>query len=728
MSDKNEIFDLEKQIRMGMNLVDHDEFNETIKAISHIAAQVVSKTLGPYAHTTIIDDGHFTYPTKDGWTVLNRLEFQDPTHKSIFTMLKNISFRIVDKVGDGTTTAMVTADNFMEELTKALEGDAVLRNARQADIVRSLQEVRDRIIEELQKMAVDVVPNPDDEDPTYEDIYNVAYVSSNGNEELARAVQDIYKKTGQPNIMVDRDGGQTGYTHEVQNGFRIDASLLMAERYRNTAEGYYSSNGNPHMMVIFDHNVTYQKHGELISAILQYANQNGRPIIIMAPYYDDLISSQIALTVNEHLKKYPNTIPGMLILQVPELTRSAARNALHDFSVIANTPITDATKVRLFTVLRHNASAAADEQINDPAAKLDEYQFTTAQQLMQSCVGEVVNVTIGRKFINLEDDATDRVRYNALLEQCQKDYDDAKKKAASSPTDLMKDYLEASQRLNRLRGTIGVIHVGGVSDLERACNMDVVDDVIRACRSAYESGVVAGMNLGTLVAMHHVMGELTVQGDTTEHQRMLRSVAGVFHNAFWRTTLGILNSKKAMWRCPVYTTDGLHIVNYSDYESEPFLAVILNYMDRGYWTGYDIVKEEGCTGRIPSVCNSVATDVEILQGIVSILGMILTSDQYLSVSRAYDKAAAIRQQEAINARGTTQQVSTIFNAVEQYAIAHPDDLAVRLMRQIAEPFKNWITGELQTIEPEVQSTGTGYQHHTPDYTTTIGRTDSGEAH
>lgn len=726
MSEKNEIFDLEKQIRMGMNLVDHDEFNETIKAISHIAAQVVSKTLGPYAHTTIIDDGHFTYPTKDGWTVLNRLEFQDPTHKSIFTMLKNISFRIVDKVGDGTTTAMVTADNFMTELTKALETDEVLRSARQADIVRALQTVRDCIVEELRRMAIGVVPHPSEVNPSYRDIYNVAYVSSNGNDELASAVRSIYRRTGQPNIMVDRDGGQSGYSYEIQNGFRIDATLLMAERYRNTAEGYYSSNGRPHMMVIFDHNVTYQKHGELISAILQYANQNGRPIVIMAPYYDDLISSQIALTVNEHLKKYPNTIPGMLILQVPELTRTAARNALHDFSVIANTPITDATKVRLFAVLRHNASAAADEQINDPAAKLDEYQFTTAQQLMQSCVGEVVNITVGRKFINLEDDASDQVRYNALLEQCKKDYEDAKKKAASSPTDLMKDYLEASQRLNRLRGTIGVIHVGGVSDLERACNMDVVDDVVRACRSAYESGVVSGMNLGTLMAMQHVMRDLN-DHDTTEQKRMLRSVANVFYSAFWRTTVGILNSKKAVWKCPVYKTDGSDSSEYSDYDSESFLAVILNYMNHGYWTGYDIVKEEGCTGRIPSVCNSVATDIEILQGIVSILGMILTSDQYLSVSRAYDKAAAIRQQEAINARGTTQQVSTIFNAVEQYAVAHPNDLAVRLMRQIAEPFKSWVSPELQSFEPaDVQSTGTDYRHHTPDYTTTIGRTESAE--
>ena len=713
MSDRNEIFDLEKQIRMGMNLVDHDEFNETIRAISHIAAQVVGKTLGPYAHTTIIDDGHFTYPTKDGWTILNRLQFQDPTHASIYTMLKNISFRIVDKVGDGTTTAMVTADNFMEELTRALETDTLLKTTRQADIVKALNDVRAAIVEELQSMAIQIAPDPSETDPDYDDIFNVAYVSSNGNAELATIVQDIYKQTGQPNIMVDRDGGQNGFSFEVQNGFRIDATLLMAERYRNTAEGYYTTNAHPHMLVIFDHNVTYQKHGELINSLLRYAAQQGRPIIFMAPYYDDLISSQFALTVNDHLKQHPNTIPGMLVMQVPELTRSAARNALHDFAVMANTPITDATKVRLFTVLRHNANAPADEQINDPAAKLDEYQFTTAQQLMESCAGEIVCATIGRKFINLEDDPTDHVRYKELVVTCERDYEDAKKKAASSPTDLMKDYLEVSQRLNRLRGSIGVIHVGGVSDLERACNMDVVDDVVRACRSAYENGIVPGMNLGTLVAMRHINVRFTAQAQTEGHCRLdtvRAKICDIFHQAFWNTTEGILHSKQFDWTYDVMDTEG-NVTDHVTAAAGTFLYATVSYIDQGLWSSYDIVNEMPCTDRIPSVCNSVATDIEILYGIVSILGMILTSDQYLSVNRAYDKAAAIRQQEAINARGMSQNVSTIMGSVQQYIDAHGDDTLVKFLKRSAEPFSDWMkpvdVGGVRSVPLDMRSPGDG---------------------
>ena len=75
---------------------------------------------------------------------------------------------------------------------------------------------------------------------------------------------------------------------------------------------------------------------------------------------------------------------------------------------------------------------------------------------------------------------------------------------------------------------------------------------------------------------------------------------------------------------------------------------------------------------IPKVGNSVATDIEILYGVISILGMILTSDQYLSVNRMYDKLAAIRQQEAINEKSTTKQINTILATIDDYMTSHPD--------------------------------------------------------
>ena len=50
-------------IKLGLNLVDGKEYRETLTGIALIVSDILVKTLGPYASTTTIDDGVFTYAT-----------------------------------------------------------------------------------------------------------------------------------------------------------------------------------------------------------------------------------------------------------------------------------------------------------------------------------------------------------------------------------------------------------------------------------------------------------------------------------------------------------------------------------------------------------------------------------------------------------------------------------------------------------------------------------------
>jgi chaperonin GroEL len=660
---------LEKEIRMGMNLIDRDEYTASIKAISHIAAQTVCKTLGPYAHTTIIDDGNFTYPTKDGWSILQRIRFQDPTHNSIFNMLKNISFRIVDKVGDGTTTAMVTADHFLDCMDEALKKDQVWSSYRQADIVSALNDVRDMVIKDLEEHAVQIAPDPSEESPDYQSIHDVAYISSNGNEKLASIMQTIYQKTGNPNVIVDMDGGKE-ISYEIQTGYRLDCSFLMSERYSNTSEHYYNTNGREHMLVIFDHNVTYQRHAEMINFLLGIAQRTQRPIILMAPYFDDVISSQFSIMVQQSLKENPNSIPGLMIVQIPDVTRKAQKDAFMDFAALASVSPVTATTVKIFTEMRHNDTAKEEtDKIHDKIMEMPEYsQFTTAQQLLDSCYGTVKDATIGKNFFTLTNINYDSVLYKERLALVQKEYDDAKKAAAESPTNLNKAFLEASQRLNKLSGALGVIHVGGVTDLERQCNRDIVDDTFLACRSAYENGVVAGLNLGVLASMHRV--------DQQKLSTLQNFALKVLHDSYERTAMDILSNKYHDVDAKCWDFFGNHLT------ASELIDTMEDAIVRGELTCYDIEAEAAYDSAIPSVCNSVSTDIEILYGITSILGMVLTSDQYMSVNRMYDKQAAIRQQEALNERTMTANVETVMKAIDGYFYTHPTSMIGAIAKRL----------------------------------------------
>lgn len=649
-----------KEIRMGMNLVDRDEFNATISAISHIAADTVKKTLGPYAHTTIIDDGNFVYPTKDGWAVLSRLRFQDPTHNSLFNMLKNVSGRVVDKVGDGTTTAMVAADHFMDEMSSSTMESTL----RQKDVVDSLNKMREILVKEINNMAVQIAPSPDEKNPDYQAIYNVAYTSSNGNEKLASIMQEIYQKTNNPNVLVDMEGG-TDISYEIQTGYRLDCEHLMHERYINTTEHYFSSNHQPHLFTIFDHSVNYQKHGELIQFIMNYADHHGMRPVFMAPYYDDIVSSQFAYRVQTFLKAHPGVVPNVIVIQIPEMNTKLQKFYVRDFAALAGVPVTDATKVKVFMELRHNERVEnPEDHIRDQAMNVEGYNFTTAQALMESCFAVVNDFTIGKNFISLANGNFDSVIYKERYAEAKEAYDKAIEGIKQSPTALMKDYLEASQRLNKLSGALGVIHVGGVTDLERQCNRDIVDDTFRACRSAYENGILPGMNMGTLVAITRVMNQ--------ELSSIDRNTLSMLYRAYKSTTKDILTNKKkeGTWKW----TDG------EEKNADDLINTIINKVDVGEISGYDVVSEEILTDTIPAVSNSSATDVEILYAIIGILGMILTSDQYLSVNRMYDKSAAIRQQEMLNELTTKNQVNSILTAIDEYINTNGESSVIQILQ------------------------------------------------
>ena len=672
---------LEKEIRMGMNLVDRDEFNPTIRAVSHIAASTVQKTLGPYAHTTIIDDGTSTHPTKDGWSILQRLRFQDPTHQSIFTMLKNISFRIVDKVGDGTTTAMVTADHFMERMSKWIEEHPDLYlSTRQSDIVDALNNVRDYIIAELKDSAIRIAPDPSEENPTFDDIYNIAFVSSNGNEKLAEIMQAIYRETRNPNMLVDMEGGHS-ISYEIQKGYRLDCACLMHERYVNTSEHYYNTNHLLHMVFIFDHNVTYQKHAEMIDALNRYAAQKRCIPIFMAPNFDDVMTSVITVNIENQMKKnaqagHPNAIPGMFVIQIPEMMRELQKNYVYDFAALAGGSLINSTKVRLFTALRHNEKTEDDlEKIHDPLNDLEGYKFSCAQDVINSCGFVIQDAIIGKNFITLQDVNHDNPYYKTRLTQAKEAYAKATAEAAQSPTSYTKALLDATQRLNKLSGALGVIHVGGVTDLERECTKDFVDDTFQACRSAYENGIVPGMNLGTLVAIKRIATRHSLS--ETE-----KAVLIILDAAFRMTTYDIMVNKYPQKTIddPAWEVNIDAAPNHYKWTARELVAYLVDEVDRHNISSYDMVSETAFTDRKPIICNSVSTDIEILYGITSILGMILTSDQYLSVNRMYDKMAAIRQQEAVNEKATINRVNTILSSVDQYLINHPNSKLTDLVK------------------------------------------------
>lgn len=610
-------------IKNGTNIISGEEYQQIISAVAKVASDMVVKTLGPYGSTTIMDDGNFTYPSKDGWASINRLRFSDPVYNTIFGVIKQTSFSIVNRVGDGTTSALVGATAFLDAMFKRdwATGDGF----RQVDFLNELTAAQDEIIERL--LASDEI-HTIDKNGDYSDIYRIALISSNGNKKMAEMIQHLYQETANPNIYVTLNPASE-MTYEIQTGYKFDCNALMHKAYVNSDDNTCHKSNTRTMVAIFDANVTYNEHAEMISMLSRMAGQ--RDIIIIAPYIDDITTTIVGTTINSFLQK--NQVPNIMMLQVP-LSMDIQRAYLSDIVLLTNAQVIDYGKVRAFNVMLHNIKNP-DEKIEDALLNIDQYKFDSPEDLLTACIGYIDTITVGSNYAIIENfgNIVNPTLYKQTIDEVSKTYAAAKVKANKS-SHLAKEYMEAHQRYVRLIGSLGVIKVGGNSELEKHCLKDAVDDAVLACRSAFENGYVRGMNLSMLQIIDDIVN------DVEQNDQISGDVYAILKETFIAITKAVL--------CNKYSDNIRRLVSRTSPDADGAALIecnndgIIEYCLRNK-CGYNLVTESFDYYDELTVINSVSTDIEILKAVVGILSLMLTSNQLLSVNRMCDRKLNHRQ-------------------------------------------------------------------------------------
>lgn len=602
-------------IAAASNLVSEEEYKNTVYQISKFAADMVVKTLGPFGSTTIIDDPTFTYPSKDGWSCLNRLHFNDPIYDSIYKTIKQISFSIVNKVGDGTTSALIGANAFLNEILEYQK----YNDFRQVDFLNNLNKIKDQIIDRLENSdELHLV----DKDGDFSDIRRIAYVSSNSNDALSDIIQKIYQETNNPNIFVTFDPGPE-LTYEVQTGYRFECSVLNHKVYINEDNGRCKMSNGDALIAIFNHNVTYNEHGELISMLSNYANAIGKTIIIAAPYFDDVISSQLGSIINQMIQK--RQVPSIMMMQIP-MSMEIHHKYLSDLNMLTNAQVFDAGAVKACYAMMHNQQHP-DDLVELELLQIPGYNYESPADLIAAYLGQINTITIDSSYAILQDyeDIVNPTVFNSTMEEIRREYEFQKEKANKSDSNLSKEFMDVNQRYTKLKGKMGIIKVGGASEIEKHCTKDSVDDAVLACRSAYDHGYIRGLNLAMIKTIHD-MSDSVNNGQEQDIRYMLENVFLTMTNAVMCNKYD--NDTKRRVSFAVNDT-GYGSMNFCNEEIVDF-CIENNY-------GYNLVTETFDTMDDLTVINSVSTDIEILKIIIGILSLMLTSNQFLSTSRTYDR-------------------------------------------------------------------------------------------
>src|ERR1700681_3489382 len=112
-------------------------------------ARAVRATLGPRGRNAVIDKGWGSpNVTKDGVTVAEEIELEDPYENMGAQLVKEAASKTSDVAGDGTTTATVLAEAIYREGLKTIAA-----GADTMALTRGIQKGVERVVEELHRFA-----------------------------------------------------------------------------------------------------------------------------------------------------------------------------------------------------------------------------------------------------------------------------------------------------------------------------------------------------------------------------------------------------------------------------------------------------------------------------------------------------------------------------------------------------------------------------------------------
>lgn len=545
------------------NIIVEKDFKQMIHKVFSNVANVLQNTLGPYGSTTVIEKFGECHITKDGWTVLKNIHFSDKTYNNILMMLTRICAQVVIKVGDGSTTSIIAAGNLYDNISW-YENEFNLRPKEFMDVFNSCI---NKVIEYIYNNAKSVDKNK------FDDIYKLAYISTNGDSSISNIIKDIYIKTNNPAIQyVKSNTNETRY--EIINGYRNNITYL--DRIFITNDDGICNIEHPYIL-LFDHKIDIDKALPIISNAASLAAENNTRLVVVAPYYDRLLLEHIRRSLRLELETRGTSL--VVYCRIP-LVNNISHHKYNDFSILCGAGI----------ISEQFIDTINSQNVSDYIGSVEHMSISENSTFIKGFVRR--NDYMYNKAI---EDAT--FQYNKSFQENQK----------RSIVDLQLN--ELKQRLSELKCNMGIIYVGGSSELEKTANFDLVEDAVKAAESAY----VYGYNIGGSLIIPYVVNKILANESINYNEKVIYNI---IKESFIDVFLSIYNNK------------------YPDQLNDPTAKITILEQINQCTSGnlsepecFDIITEKFTK----DIINSCQTDIEILKATSSIISLLITSNQYISL-------------------------------------------------------------------------------------------------
>lgn len=453
------------------NVVKKEKMREIQSKTLEILKDVLLNSFGPMGSNTIIaKNSMLTKYSKDGKTILENVVFQNIIENSVKSDLEDITRHVVKNVGDGTTSAVILSHIIFEKL-KDIEDTTT-----PYEIIKEFKQAVNNIIKEIENNAKEF-----NSDKAYE----IAYISTNGNEEVSNNIKNIYDTYGN-DVFIDVSISSTPESY-----LKVYDGMTLTTGYSDTAYINDAKKGScrirkPRVYHFTDPVDTVEMFSFLNTIIeknimipYQY-NKEVIPTVILAPRISRDMSSYIT-KVAEFMFKFEDETqkPPLLIV-----TNIHQEEQLLDISRLCGCkPIKKYIDFKQQEIDVENGLAP---------------NLETVTEFYGSC--DIVEAdTLKTKFVNPKHMKDENGEFSetfktllsfleAELEKCIEANEN------NSVTGRLK------RRINSLKANMVEYFVGGVSMSDRDSVRDLVEDAVLNCRSASRNGVGYGANFEGLLA------------------------------------------------------------------------------------------------------------------------------------------------------------------------------------------------------------------------------------
>ena len=564
-------------MKIYSNIVPEDKVRAIQKETLNIISEALCKSFGPKGSSTAFVKNMdskgvniVAEHTKDGYTIIKNIQFINPIERSVQELLTSLTHYVVNEVGDGTTSAIILCKTVFDKLCDA---SVIIENSP-ADTLNRInaivKEVSNRIIAKGRECTID-------------DIYNIALISTNNNEDISGSLKAIYEKYGM-DVFID-----VGISTESDNIVKEYDGMTLDTGYTdicfiNNKQNNCSYIKNPRIYCFNDPIDT----PEMTSMVETIINNNiiraYRPNSVYEPVPTVIFCKQISPDTTSYFEKVVqlmNSQEGIPLLIVSNIHQDYL---YEDISKMTGSPfIKKYLNLEMQIADQEAGLAPTIETICD---------FYGTADLVQADDSKTKIIRPAKMF---NEDGSYSDEYNAMLSYLKTQIEKCKNEDAG-----VEATARAKRRYNCFKGNMVDFLIGGITTSDRNNLKAAVEDAVLNCRSAAVNGVGYGANYMAFSVLSEMKDELKYSGD---------AVVEILYDAY-EMLLKILYSK-----------------SYSKIEVQQILTrSIFNVCPLNIRTNeYD-----------KKVLTSIRSDVVILETISKILSLMFITNQYLVQTPAHN--------------------------------------------------------------------------------------------